>query len=245
MDNIILQSEEDPLGRMMLDYLYGAKKACVEVDSTTLEMATMCGEMMFRTPPQMDELELLAMDRCKGRVLDVGAGSGCHSLYLQETGKDVDSLDISPGCVEVMRRRKLKQVYHRDLFTHTQRKYDTILMLMNGLGIAGTVNGLGTLLNHLKTLLSEGGEIIADSTDLRPLIQDENQFDQFDGYFGETEFVMHYRGIESKPFPWLYVDFTTLREVADSHGFLCRQLLEMEDSRYLVRMYLPPMAKRP
>lgn len=244
MSNIILDRKKDPLGSMMLDYLHGDLDACVEVDSTTLEMSTMCGEVMFRTSSQMDELELLAMGFCKGNILDVGAGSGCHSLYLQNNGRNVDALDISPGCVEVMRELKLKHVLHQNLFSLSGQKYDTILMLMNGLGISGTIAGLGELLQHLQTLLADGGQVIADSTDLTPLFQHVEQYEMFDSYFGETEFVMSYRDAVSEPFPWLYVDFETLKSIAESHGFICEQLLELEGSRYLTRIYQPPTSRK-
>ena len=84
MRDIIHKAEKDPLGAMMLDYLNGRQDVFVEVDSTTLEMWTMRGETMFRSFTEMDDIERSALQLCEGKVLDVGAGAGCHSLYLQQ-----------------------------------------------------------------------------------------------------------------------------------------------------------------
>lgn len=51
----------------------------------------------------MKEVDKLVLEHCFGKVLDVGAGAGSHSLILMNKGIDVYSLDISPGAVEVMK----------------------------------------------------------------------------------------------------------------------------------------------
>jgi 2-polyprenyl-3-methyl-5-hydroxy-6-metoxy-1,4-benzoquinol methylase len=142
MQTSVLESENDPLGAMLLDYWNGRKDAFVTVDSTLLEMAQMSGRIMFRGFDQMSPIEHRALALCRGRILDVGAGSGCHSIYLQEQGRSVTALDISPGCIEVMAKRKVGARLHNSLFNLENQKYDTLLMLMNGLGICGTLDGL-------------------------------------------------------------------------------------------------------
>lgn len=237
MNNVICDTCKDPLGAMMLDYLYGNQDAYVEVESTTLEMSTMRGEIMFREYPQMSGLERRALALCEGRILDVGAGSGCHSLYLQDRKRDVDALDISPGCIRVMQHRKVKNVLHKNLFALSGEKYTTILMLMNGLGICGSIAGLHVFLQYVKTLLAEGGQVIADSTDLTPLYEDAKEHLPLDIYYGETEFIIKFQTIVSEPFQWLYVDFTTLQTLADVHGLQCEQLVTGQRGHYLVRIF--------
>jgi len=222
---------------MLLDYLAGNHDAAVEVDSTTLEMSLMSGKVMFRGPGRMDELERRGLACCTGNVLDVGGGSGCHSLWLQQQGLQVDTLDISPGCIEVMRRRGVAHPFHRNFFSHQGRKYDTILMLMNGLGICGTMTGLQVLLQHAGELLASGGSVIADSTDLTPLYRRARRRRRSKAYGGETVFVMKYGEIISDPFPWLYIDFTTMRNVAGSYGLCCEKLADLSEGRYLVRLW--------
>ncbi len=238
MRDIIEDRSRDPLGAMMLDYLNGRQDVFVEVESTTLDMWTMTGATMFRSYAEMDGMERLALQLCEGTILDVGAGAGGHSLYLQEEGKDVDALDISPGSVEVMAKRKVRNVIHGNLFSLTDRKYKTILMLMNGLGICGTLDGCNLLLQFIQTVLDEDGQVIADSTDLVALfgVAGVAEF-AADSYYGETEFVMKYRNICSNPFGWLYIDLKTLQNLAGFNGLRCERIFAAESGKYLVRLF--------
>jgi len=238
MTELITEPRKDPLGTMMLDYFHGRKNAFVEVESTTLDMSIMTGETMFRSYPEMDEMERLALQLCKGNILDVGAGAGSHALYLQKIHEEVDALDISPGSIQVMSKRKVKNVIHHDLFSFKKRKYGTILMLMNGLGICGTLDGFNLFLQSMDTLLAEEGQIIADSTDMSPLYEEAGiATSTVDGYYGETEFIMKYRDITSDPFNWLYIDLETLKSLVSFNGFQCDQLTTGTEGRYLARIY--------
>lgn len=236
MIDIIHESSKDPLGAMMLDHLTGREDTFVEVDSTTLEMWTMKAQTMFRDYSGMDELERKALQLCRGRIVDVGAGSGCHSLYLQEKGEWVDALDISPGCVQVMLQRGIQNVSHQSLFTLGRKKYDTLLMLMNGLGICGTLDGCNLFLQFIKTILAEGGQVIADSTDLRSLYDEELHSGE-DDYYGETEFIMRYGDVISDPFNWIYIDFDTLAGLASYNGLRCDQMAMSQEGQYLARIF--------
>lgn len=237
MIDVIHDSSKDPLGTMLLDYFNGQKDAFVEVDSTSVEMWTMKGKTMFRDYSEMAELEQKALQLCRGRVLDVGAGSGCHTLYLQEKGREVDALDISPGCVQVMTKRKIKSVLHQNLFSLRAKEYDTLLMLMNGLGICGTLHGCNLFLQFVKTILAHGGQVFADSTDLRPLYDEEELNLSEEGYYGETEFIMQYGNIVSDPFNWIYVDFDMLARLVKFNGLRCEQIATSESGQYLARIF--------
>lgn len=222
----------------MLDYLNGHHSVCAKVDSTTFSMSTMPAKTMFRTYSEMDDLEHEALHLCKGRVLDVGAGSGCHSLWLQERNVVVDALDISPGCIEVMEQRQVKNPIHNNLFSMESGTYTTILMLMNGLGICGSLDGLNLFLQHVQAFLTDDGQIIADSTDLR-LLHDEEEGNDFldDSDYWETEFVITYNTITSDPFKWIYVGGATLQMLAGYNGLECQQIATGQSGRYLARIY--------
>lgn len=210
MKNKIESPEKDPLGTMMLDYLNGDKHAFVEVKSTTLDMEKMTGEVMFRSFKTMSYIEKKALGLCQGKILDIGAGSGCHTLYLQKRNQQVQALDISPGCIDVMKQRKIHHPVHGNLFSIKDRQFDTLLLLMNGLGICGTIDGLNLFFQFIKPLLSDRGQVIADSTDLALLYDPETFLTRNDIYYGETQFVMTYKTIEGDSFDWLYIDYDTL-----------------------------------
>lgn len=237
MERSSLKNNSDPLGAMVLDYLAGNRAAALKVYSDTVETWTLSGEILFRDYSRMDSLERTALAHCRGTVLDIGAGSGCHTLYLQESGLEVHALDNSAGCIEAMRQRGVSNLIEENFFDYEgSRRYDTLLLLMNGLGISGTIFGLSVLLEHAVSHLAPGGQIIAESTDLSSIFDGDFDF-SMDYYSGEIDFVMEYEDIRSAPFLWLYVGFATLQTLASLNGFHCEKMMDYDGNRYLVRIY--------
>ena len=111
-------------------------------------------------------------------------------------------------------------------------------MLMNGIGICGSLDGLNLFLQSARAVLSDDGQILADSTDLTSLY-DPKTLSSVDGrYFGETQFVMTYKEIAGDPFEWLYIDFETLKYYAAFHGFTCETIITDNTGKYLARLSL-------
>lgn len=195
-------------------------------------------ELLFRSFDQMPGIEQKALEMAHGRILDVGAGAGCHSLALQEMQKDVTAVDISPLSVETMRERGVGKVLEQDFFTLTER-YDTILMLMNGIGIVGSVDRLPTFFAHIDRIMVEGGQLLLDSSDISYVFEDEDGIiclPDEDKYYGELEYQMQYKGIRGESFPWLYLDFDTLREAASVCGFVAEMVQIGDHYDYLARI---------
>lgn len=195
---------------------------------------------LFRTGKQMSPLERTALQLASGRILDVGAGSGCHSLALQAAGKEVEAIDISPLSVEAMRRRGVGQATQANLFSDSFcGAYDTLLMLMNGSGIIGRLENLPAFFHKAKQLLRPGGSILMDSSDLRYLYEDEDGsfvIDIAGDYYGEVDFRMQYKQVEGDPFDWLYIDFQTLSLYAAQNGFAAELAKEGKHYDYLARL---------
>ena len=133
-----MNSKMDPMGRAIADYQKNKRAARLRVFSPMFEENEIPLRTLFRTYQLMPKIEQTALDMAKGRTLDVGAASGCHSLVLQERGIDVTAIDISPLSVKTMKDRGVKSVREQDFFMLENEQYDTILMLMNGIGIVGT-----------------------------------------------------------------------------------------------------------
>ena len=188
----------------------------------------------------MPELEQIALQMAEGNILDVGAGSGCHALALQEMGKKVCAIDISPRSVEVMEKRGVRNVRQMNLFDpHFLETFDTILMLMNGSGIIGKLENMAAFFQKMKQLLRPGGCILMDSSDLRYLFEDEDGsflIDLAGDYYGEIDFQMQYKNIKGDSFDWLYVDFQTLSLYAAGNGFEAELIKEGEHYDYLTRL---------
>ena len=238
----VIKKNHDPVGHAVLDYLNGIRDESILVKTDIAEDEQLLPSYFFRTFEQMPIQEQEALRRCSGRVLDVGAGAGVHSIWLQEHGFEVDALEISPLSCETMRIRGIKNVLLQDIHTLTDLKYDTILLLMNGAGIAQTLSGLRTLLLHLKTLLNPGGKILADSSDLLYLFTDENGDTWVDiasdTYYGEMEYRLSYKSIQGKSFPWLFVDPDTFCDYAEFCGFSVKDKFAGAHFDYLAELIL-------
>ena len=233
--------KNDPMGAAMLDYLQGDADAEVAVTSSLTEDDVIPAYYLFRDETYMPELELLALEACRGDILDVGAGAGSHSLALQEQGKEVTAIDFSAGAAEVMRQRGVRKVLHQDVLELKNGQYDTLLLLMNGIGIAGNLMGLGRFLGHLKTLLKPGGQILLESSDILYMYEDEDGSVLLDlnaGYYGEVQYNMTYRDQESGWFNWLFIDAAILEDYAVEQGFAFELLYAGEHGNYLARLTL-------
>jgi SAM-dependent methyltransferase len=238
----VIKKRYDPIGHAVLDYLNGIRGESIVVKTDIAEDEELSPSYFFRTFDQMPVQEQEALRRCSGRILDVGAGAGVHSLWLQEQGFDVDALEISPLSCETMIKRGVKNVQLKDVYSLTDQKYDTILLLMNGAGVAQTLCGLEDLLLHLKTLLNPGGKILADSSDLLYLFTDENGETWVDiasdTYYGEMEYQLTYKSIKGKPFPWLFVDPESFADVAKICGYTVKEIVAGAHFDYLVEIIL-------
>ncbi|MDC0584218.1 class I SAM-dependent methyltransferase [Bacteroidales bacterium] len=189
---------------------------------------------LFRKFKDMPILEQEALLKCKGKILDVGAGAACHSVFLQEKGEDVTALEISQMCAEEIKKQGLNKVIRDDFFNlKTEVKYDTILMLMNGIGIVGTLDKLDNFFVKVKELLKPGGCVIFDSSDVSYLYDSENNIDDTDKYFGEFSFAMKYDEVVTEKFHWLYVDIETIKRYASNNGFTFKLLYEDDHFGYL------------
>ncbi len=236
----LLTADKDPMGAAILDYLEHGKAGKLRVFSSQFDEDEIPVRTLFRTEKQMSPLERTALQLASGRILDVGAGSGCHSLALQAAGKEVEAIDISPLSVEAMRRRGVGQAVQANLFSDSFcGVYDTLLMLMNGSGIIGRLENLPAFFRKAKQLLRPGGSILMDSSDLRYLYEDEDGsfvIDIAGDYYGEVDFRMQYKQVEGDPFDWLYIDFQTLSLYAAQNGFTAELVKEGKHYDYLARL---------
>ena len=221
----------DPIGAAILDYAATKKPNDIIVGSDICEDDIIPIEVLFRKYDEMPELEQIAIENAKGKVLDVGAGTGVHSLEIQDRGNDVFPIDVSEGAVNYMKKVGLNP-RKIDFFELKNEKYDTILMMMNGIGIAGKLSNLEHTLQHAKSLLNEGGKILCDSSDIKYLYEDEDGslwVDLNSDYYGNFRFQMKYKQEKGPWFDWLYVDFENLYSAAKNVGLKAKRIFEGDD----------------
>lgn len=240
--NLILSAEKDPMGSAMLDYLNDEIKGSIVASCNVAEDDIIPPEYLFRTFSDTSDMERMGLNHVKGKVLDIGAGAGCHSLYLESKGFDVTSIDISPGAVAAMKKQGLQRVHHADIYNWEGGPYDTLLMLMNGIGLVGTLDGLAQFLRKAKKLLVPGGQIIFDSTDVLYVYQQPDGsvlLNLAGSYYGEVTYQVSYDEAQGDRFPWLYIDYWMLTQHAAKEGFGSELLMKQENEHYLARLFLP------
>lgn len=229
------------MGRAIYDYYRTKKASKLRVLSSMFYEDEIPVATLFRNFADMPIQEQRAIELCRGRVLDVGAGSGCHSIVIKERGLEVVAIDISELSVEVMKERGI-DARNINFFDATfNEKFDTILLAMNGIGIVGKTEHLPHFFRSIKRLLAPGGQVLLDSSDIRYVFMDEDGVMDIDlaaGYYGEIDYKMRYKNINGEPFDWLYIDFDTLSMYAEEHGFTCEKCIDGEHYDYLARITL-------
>lgn len=233
---------DDPIGRAVYDFHFNSVNQPILVHSDDFDDDTIETSYLFRSYKQMPVLEKKAMNLCRGTILDVGACAGAHSLYLQQKGFEVFALETSALCCEVLKDRNILNIIQHDIFSYSQQTFDTILLLMNGTGIAGTLNGLDILLHQLKQLLNPDGQILMDSSDLIFLFEQEDGSAlveiSADKYYGELIFRTEYKNWISEPFSWLYVDLSNLENAIEKNGLKLNKVFKGQHYDYLARITL-------
>lgn len=231
---------KDLFGKAILDYQTGNNPQDLITETSISEADEMSVAYLFRGFEKMPKMEQNALLLSNGKVLDVGCGAGSHSLYLQEKGFDVTPIDISPNAIKACQLRGLKKATVQDVMSMKEEQFDTILLLMNGAGMCGRLKNISRFLLQLKSLLTENGQILVDSSDIIYMFdEDEDGGKWIPGdtdYYGELEFKISYKGEMEKPFDWMYIDFNTLQNAALANGLACELLMEGDHFDYLARL---------
>lgn len=223
----------DIYGNALLDFHKTGKADILWLHNSYDEPEEMPIEVFFRGEDDMPEIELKALSLCKGKVLDVGAGVGSHALLLEQKKADVTAIDISPIAVQIMQERGVKNPKLQDFF-QVKEKYDTLLFMMNGIGLTGTLQGFEDFLVNAKQILNPKGQLLFDSSDISYLYDDmpmpANQ------YFGEISYCYEYKKQKGNWFNWLYIDPTTLQRLSKQHGWNCKIVFHDEDDQYVAQL---------
>lgn len=226
----------DIFGLAFNDYLKGNSDGIITVEMEISEPEELPVSYFFRNFQQMPEWEQKALDACSGRILDVGAGAGSHSLYLQGKGLDVTAIDLSPGAVACMIERGVEQVSAANFFQFEEGRFDTILFLMNGAGMAEKMDKLPELLKKAGSMLTPRGSIFIESTDLLYMFEEEDgsvMIDLAGAYYGEITYQLSYEKVKGIPFPWLFVDYENLADAASDVGLSCELFYRGDNDNYI------------
>ncbi|MGX5691246.1 class I SAM-dependent methyltransferase [Arcticibacter tournemirensis] len=226
----------DIFGEALSDYYYKGRAETLWLHNSYAEPEEMPVDVFFRTEEEMPELELLALEYSRGKILDIGAGVGSHALMMQKQGRNVTALEQSTQACLIMKTLGVNKVINDDIFAFRNETFDTLLLLMNGIGLCGTIEGLHLFLNHARHLLNPAGQIIFDSSDIAYLYQDGDVPEDF--YYGEIAYQYEYKGNKGPWFRWLYADWRTIADIASTEGFNFRLLHDDGQDQYLASLEL-------
>ena len=228
------------LGKALLHYLERSKDADIITLNSFGDEEIVPVAYFFRSYQDMPELEQRALDLARGSILDIGAGAGSHCLYLLEKGLAVTALDPSADAIACCQKRGIQHTYCGTIQNFTGEKFDTLLLLMNGIGVAGALAKLDALLLHLKSLLRQGGQILLDSSDIRYMYELDDAANPVypeDGtYYGDIQFSVYYDGEYEPPFQWVYVDYTALSHAAERAGLKAEKVMDGPHFDFLARL---------
>lgn len=226
----------DVLGQALYDYYRKAPPGKLWIHNTYGPKEEMLVHIYFRKPEDMPQLEQIALQNCKGKVLDIGAGAGSHVLALQQKSISVTALEISPKAAEVMKMRGVTSILEQDIFKFETEGFDTLLLLMNGIGLTGTITKLRVFLQHVKKLLNKDGQLIFDSSDVAYLYNGKPP--EKDRYYGEITYMYEFKKQKTDWFSWLYIDKRKLIQIASEEGWETEILFKDEFDQYLARLVL-------
>ena len=221
----------------MLDYLKGEEDACCILRRDDGIAYPPIYARQFFYPDGLPELDRIAVERCTGRVLDIGAGAGSHSLAIQDRGLEVTSIDISAKAVKVMSQRGCRDARVGDVFDSYSAPFDTVLVILN-IGIVQNLDGLARFFKQLGTLMTDKGQLITDSID--PRNSEDQSYRKYTQdkiakgrYLGERTLRFEYKDQTSDWFEWMHIDPETLGQYVAQAGYSMKHL-GSDGKRYLV-----------
>jgi cyclopropane fatty-acyl-phospholipid synthase-like methyltransferase len=230
------KKHNDPFGQAIADYWEKPNHSVIQLFINGKKDPSMVAAYFFRSYAKMKQAEKEALHHCRGSVLDVGAAAGCHSIVLQKRGFAVTALDHSQLACEVMRKRGVARVVHSTIQNYKSKKFDTILVLMNGFGIAGSEDSLPSFIRHLKSLLKPGGQILADSTDISYFRNSQHtEESQQKQYSSDLHFRIKYKE-HACELPWTYPNMATIAKASKACKMNMEVLSHVASGGFLVRL---------
>jgi SAM-dependent methyltransferase len=234
-----MKPEQDGYGQMLLGALEADPRAVeiVERDDGFISASVMGARLYLAPFRRWPAHHRQAMRFVRGRVLDIGAGAGRVALHLQQRGLEVVSIDISPGAVEVCRRRGVRDVRELSIddVDDSLGTFDTIVMLGNNFGLFASRTKAKKLLRRFHALTSERGRIVAETRDVRtgndpPHVRYRKRNVARGRMPGQIRIRIRYRDAATPYFDYLMVGRDELRELLDGTAWTLERTIDSDDT---------------
>jgi len=231
-----LENKSDPVEMAIEEYYSGYLDTELIVNNNYGKPESYPVKYFFRNEYDMPDIEKYTLSLCRGRILDIGSGTGPHSLLLQRSGMDVTAIDNSQAMASVLLKNGIKKIICDDIFNFQCQNYDTAMLLMNGIGIVGTISMFQTFLKKMELVLHLDGQILFDSTDISYVYGSRAKKLGNKDYFGEVKFQFQYKLNKGAWFNWLYIDRNTLLDICKTTNWKVQIIFENNNGQYLSRL---------
>ena len=227
-------------GQALMDYYNGDTGAMLHYCRDDGHVNSIPIGLFFRGVTDMPS-DHISISECKGRILDIGAGTGLHALHLQELGFSVCAIDVLETACEIMRRTGIKDVRCVDISCFNEEPFDTVLVLGHTIGNDGNLSGLRGLLTNLKRLVTADGKVLINplnpkyTNDPLHLAYQQRNVEN-NRYLGEVRLNFKYKGNKGPQFNWLNIDSDSLKNIAYETGWRTDILLQEENGNYLAKL---------
>jgi SAM-dependent methyltransferase len=213
----------------------------IERDDNYIETGSAAGSY-FTGYDEWHELEREAIDKARGKTLDIGCGAGRHSLYLQSKGFDATGIDNSPGAIKVCKLRGLKRAIVRPIVEIDKFKtgsFDTILMLGNNFGLFGDAENAKTILEKMSRITTTHAQIIAGTRN--PYVTDNKdhleylRFNKRRGRMaGQIRMRIRYGKTVGEWFDYLFVSPEEMQKILKNTDWQVKEFLHSPAANYFV-----------
>ncbi len=228
----IIELPNSLLSKAVGDHIKSGKEKIITIWLNGVKDDSYRASYFIRSFNEMPEYEQIALSLCEGSILDIGAGAGAHSAFLTTKNKMVTALESDSGFVTLLSLIPNATVVHQDLFNYKPTQtFDTILLLMNGLGISQSVSKLPEMFDKLAVLLSEKGKILVEITDYKH----SPEYGPETMYNPEVTFRLMYNKKFSEEFTWLYPDLEMVTEQCERLN-LKNNIIYHEDETLLLEI---------
>lgn len=231
-----LDPENDAFGHALQDHLAGRGGVeLIERSDGHIDVSADAG-VYFGEPTAAQRR---VVELATGRVLDVGCGAGRYALYLQEQGREVVGIDVSPLAVDVCRRRGLRDVRLLALeqVDASLGLFDTVIMLGNNFGLLGSFRRAQRLLTRLARMVRPSGRLIAETLD--PYLTDDTSHLGYHAQNhargrmgGQIRMRVRYKAWKTPWFDYLFVSREELDAIVDGTGWCVTEVITTSGPNY-------------
>ena len=222
-----MKPKDDFFGRALFEYSRNSNTDLflIKTDRTKFSVDL---SYYFRESKNLSDLEIKAISLTKGEILDVGCATGYYIPVLKRYG-NVDAIDISEQAIKVAKAKGIEECHVADIFKYKPgRKYDTITLLENNIGLGGTAFKTRKLFKILTGSLKDRGQIIAIM-----------RHTDYQKKYYSSKYKILWKGKIKKGFRWFYFNINFLSKFCHKNNLDLKILGEDDDEgrkMYLVRM---------